>query len=380
VRIAQVSPLFESVPPKLYGGTERVVSFLTEALVDLGHDVTLFASGDSRTRAKLVACAPRALRLDRASQDPVARHMNMIEEVFSRADDFDVVHFHVDYLGFPLARRHTVANVTTMHGRMDIPDYQPLFRTFADAPLVSISDAQRTPLPFANWCGTVYHGLPPDLFSFHPKAKGYLAFLGRISPEKRVDRAIEIARRLNMPLKIAAKVDGKDRAYFETAVKPLLADRRVEFIGEIGEDDKDSFLGDAAALLFPIDWPEPFGLVMIEALACGTPVVAFRCGSVPEVMRDGVSGYVVDDIDQAVAATARAVELPRGRCRAYFEARFLADRMAAGYVEVYESLLKSSRRDEGHGRTAIGLAAIDTEDHDDRVPASPIGGLGADVT
>jgi glycosyltransferase involved in cell wall biosynthesis len=348
MRIAQVSPLFESVPPKLYGGTERVVSFLTEALVDLGHEVTLFASADSVTRATLVPCAERALRLDETCGDWLARHLSMLEEVLDRAHagDFDVIHCHLDYLSFPNARRCEVPQVATIHNRLDVPELKPLYRRFADVPLVSISDAQQAPLPFANWCGTVYHGLPLDLYRFNPQSGRYLAFLGRLSPEKRVDRAVEIARRLDLPLKVAAKIDDKDRRYYEQKLKPLFADPHVEFVGEIGEKDKGDFLGDAAALLFPIDWPEPFGLVMIEAMACGTPVVAFRCGSVPEVMRDGVSGYVVDTLDGAVEATARALELPRKRCRAYFEGRFSAPRMANDYLAIYERLVAGEHRGE----------------------------------
>jgi glycosyltransferase involved in cell wall biosynthesis len=361
MRVAQVSPLYESVPPKLYGGTERVVSFLTEALVDLGHDVTLFASADSVTRATLVPCAPRALRLDQHCRDPLAHHLAMLEEVFSRAAEFDVIHFHLDYLSFAEARHCRIPHVATMHNRLDVPDLQPLFRAFADIPLVSISDAQRAPLPFANWCGTVYHGLPLELHSFQPNGGQYLAFLGRVSPEKGVDRAVEIARRLGLPLKVAAKIDDKDRDYYEQRLKPLFAEAHVEFLGEIGESDKGSFLGDAAALVFPIDWPEPFGLVMIEAMACGTPVVAFRRGAVPEVMRDGVSGYVVDTLDGAVEATARALELPRKRCRAYFEARFAAPRMANDYLAVYDRLLAAGTAG-GHPPPRLGLVPADARD------------------
>ncbi len=337
MRIAQVSPLYESVPPKLYGGTERVVSFLTEALVDLGHEVTLFATGDSVTRARLVPCAPRALRLDENCHEQLAPHIRMVEEVFRRAAEFDVVHFHVDYLGFPAASRHAIPHLTTQHGRMDIPELEGLFRLFPAEPQVSISDAQRAPLPFANWLATVYHGLPRDLYRLQPRPGRYLAFLGRMSREKRVDRAIEIARRLDMPLKIAAKVGKGDEAFFEE-VKPLLDDPHVEFIGEIGESDKQEFLGNASAMLFPIEWPEPFGLVMIEAMACGTPVIAFRRGSIPEVMCDGVSGYVVDTVDEAVLAVERALKIPRERCRAYFEERFLVERMARDYVAAYEAV------------------------------------------
>jgi glycosyltransferase involved in cell wall biosynthesis len=367
VRIAQVSPLFESVPPKLYGGTERVVSFLTEALIDLGHDVTLFASGDSITRAELVPTTREALRLDPRCKDDLAHHVRMLETVFRRADEFDVIHFHLDYLALPMARRCAVPCVTTQHGRLDLPDLWPLFRTYADAPMVSISDAQRTPVPFVNWRATVHHGLPPELYRFHPESKGYLAFLGRISREKRVDRAVEIACRLDMPIKIAAKISDADRPYYEQEIKPLFDDPRVEFVGEINEHDKDEFLGDAAALLFPIDWPEPFGLVMIEAMACGTPVVAFRRGSVAEVMADGVSGFVVDDVDAAVDATRRAVALPRRGCRDHFERRFLARRMAEDYVTVYRGLMAERAEAAGvpqigRGRTAGGLAAIEGDE------------------
>ena len=361
MRIAQVSPLHESVPPKLYGGTERVVSFLTEALVDLGHDVTLFASGDSVTRARLVPCAPRALRLDERCRDPLAHHLAMLEEVFSRAAEFDVIHFHLDYLSFPEARHCRVPHVATMHNRMDLPDLQPLFRAFADVPLVSISDAQQAPLPFANWCGTVYHGLPVDLYPFRPNAGKYLAFLGRVSPEKGVHHAVEIARRLGLPLKVAAKIDDRDRGFYEHQLKPLFAEAHVDFLGEIGEADKGSFLGDAAALLFPIDWPEPFGLVMIEAMACGTPVVAFRRGAVPEVMRDGVSGYVVDTVDSAVEATASALQLPRKRCRAYFEKRFSAPRMANDYLAVYKRLMAAGTTG-GRQHRRLGLVPVDASD------------------
>jgi glycosyltransferase involved in cell wall biosynthesis len=361
MRIAEISPLHESVPPKLYGGTERVVHFLTEALVDLGHDVTLFASGDSTTRAELVAGVPAALRL-KDCEDPIAPHVAMIEDVIARADDFDVLHFHTDYLGYSLARRQSVPYVTTMHGRLDTAELEPIFRTFPESPLISISDAQRDPHPDANWRGTVYHGLPLGLYRAYPGRGDYLAFVGRISPEKRVDRAVEIAKRLGMPLKIAAKISSKDRDYFEDKIKPLFADPLVEFVGEIGEAEKNAFLGGAAALLFPIDWPEPFGLVMIEAMACGTPVVAFRCGSVPEVMSDGVSGFVVDTVDEAVAATARAVELPRAGVRAYFEQRFSAPRMARDYVAIFEAMVRSARQLRGGGgHAAFGLAAIDAE-------------------
>ena len=333
-----------------------MVSVLTEALVDLGHEVTLFATGDSRTRAQLVACSPRGLRLE-GSRDPVARHLNMVEEVFQRADDFDVIHFHIDYLGFQLARRYGIPYVTTLHNRLDLPDWEPLFRTYAEAPLVSISDTQRAPLPFANWQATVYHGLPPDLLPFRGAPGRYLAFLGRVSPEKGLARAVEIARRLDMPLKIAAKIGDEDRRYFEREIEPLFSDRRIEFVGEIDQDHKGGFLGGAAALLFPVEWPEPFGLVMIEAMACGTPVVAFRRGAVPEVMRDGVSGYVVDGVEQAVARTAQAIRLPRDRCRAYFEERFCAGRMARDYLAVYEALAEGAAQGGAGGRGTLDRAS-----------------------
>lgn len=339
MRIAQVAPLYESVPPRLYGGTERVVSYMTEELVREGHDVTLFASGDSRTRAKLRAACPRALRLEgKQITDPLAYHIKMLEMVAKEAGDFDVVHFHVDYLHFPSTRRQKLCSVTTMHGRLDIPDVHPVYREFSEMPLVSISDAQREPMPWANWLATVHHGLPEDLYTAHEQTGKYLAFLGRISPEKRVDRAIEIARRAELPLKIAAKVDTADKDYFEANIRALLNEPLVEYVGEIGEGDKQEFLGNARALLFPIDWPEPFGLVMVEAMACGTPVIAYNRGSVPEIIDEGVSGYVVEDVDEAVRAVARTSSLDRRMCRQAFEERFSAARMCRDYVAAYESL------------------------------------------
>jgi len=338
VKIAQVAPLYEAVPPKLYGGTERVVSYLTEELVRQGHAVTLFASGDSVTEAELVPACPRALRLDPACGDQLAPHFVMLEELFRQADRFDIIHFHIDYLHYPLSRRAGAAHVTTLHGRLDPPELVPLYAEFRDVPLVSISDAQRRPLPRANWQATVYHGLPVDLYKCCDSPGDYLAFLGRVSPEKGVDRAIEIARRAGLRLKVAAKVDSADAAYFHRVIEPLLRDPVVEFVGEIGEREKGAFLGGARAVLFPIDWPEPFGLVMIESMACGTPVIAWPAGSVPEVLDDGVTGFVVDSIERAVAAVQRAGDLDRRRCRAVFEERFTAARMASDYVAVYRRL------------------------------------------
>ncbi len=335
MRIAQISPLYESVPPKYYGGTERVVSYLTEELVRLGHEVTLFASGDSVTRAEMKSQTPRALRLNRACIDPLAHHVRMLERVFRNAEDFDVLHFHLDYLHFPLARAMGRPTLTTQHGRLDLPDLVPLYKEFSDMMLVSISNYQRRPLPFANWVATVYHGLPRHLYRFHPEPGEYLAFLGRISPEKRVDRAIEIAVRCDMPLKIAAKVDKADEAYYQEYIKPLLKHPLVTYLGEIGEKDKNEFLGKARALLFPIDWPEPFGLVMVEALACGTPVIAFRNGSVPEVLEDGKTGFIVNRVDEAVAAVRKLDLLSRSHCRRVFETRFTAERMARDYLKIY---------------------------------------------
>jgi glycosyltransferase involved in cell wall biosynthesis len=343
MRIAQVAPLHEAVPPLLYGGTERVVSYLTEELVTLGHDVTLFASGDSQTAAKLVAPCPKALRLAEEGGDTVLPHVLLLEEVMTEAETFDVIHVHFDYLHFPFVRRCPVPVLTTLHGRQDIDGLVPLYREFDDVPLVSISNAQRRPLPWVNWLGTVYHGLPADLLAPQLRPGAYLAFLGRFSPEKRFDRAVEIARRTGLPLKAAAKAESLDRSYFEEVVRPLLADPLVEWVGEIAEQDKEAFLGGALAHLFPIDWPEPFGLVMIEAMACGTPTVAWRCGSVPEVLDQGVTGFVVDTLDEAVAAVEQCAAFDRGACRAVFESRFTAARMAADYLRLYRRLAALSQ-------------------------------------
>ncbi|MDR3096945.1 MAG: glycosyltransferase family 4 protein [Paraburkholderia sp.] len=345
MRIAQIAPLHEAVPPKLYGGTERVVSYLTEALVEQGHDVTLFASGDSVTSAKLEAFWPQALRLDPTIRDVMAPHMLLLEEVRRRADEFDVLHFHIDYYPFSLFQRQPVPFVTTMHGRLDLPELQPIFTAFNDVPVVSISDNQRIPLQQAAWQQTVYHGLPEDVLKPIPGVEpGYLAFLGRVSPEKGLDRAIRIAGQAGMKLKVAAKIDKADRAYYEEVIKPLMALPHVEYIGEIGEHEKREFLGNAHALVFPIDWPEPFGLVMIEAMACGTPVIAFKRGSVPEVIENGVSGFVVEDEISAVAALKRLSTLSREKVRGAFEARFSSKVMARNYVAVYEDLLRQKHR------------------------------------
>jgi glycosyltransferase involved in cell wall biosynthesis len=352
MRIAQMAPLYESVPPKLYGGTERVVSYLTEELNRLGHEVTLFASGDSITSARLTPMCPRGLRLEgERIIDPISHHLRMVARVYQQANDFDILHFHDDYLHFPLSRVNSTPAVTTLHGRLDIPDLVPLFREFPEANVVSISHAQRLPLPWLAWNGTVYHGLPEELYHYRDGLGGYLAFLGRICPEKGVDRAIEIARRCGLPLKIAAKVDRVDRDYFRTCIKPLLDHPLIEFIGEIGEHEKNEFLGNALLLLFPIDWPEPFGLVSIEALACGTPVLAFRNGSIPEIMEEGRTGFVVRNVDEAVAAIGRLDSLNRRTCRAIFEKRFSARRMAINYLEIYRKLTGDTI-DQAEGKMA----------------------------
>jgi glycosyltransferase involved in cell wall biosynthesis len=351
VRIAQVAPLYESVPPKYYGGTERVVSYLTEELVRLGHEVTLFASGDSVTKAELVAVCKRSLRLDEQCQDQLAHHVLMLEQVAKVVDHFDIIHYHTSYLHLPFSRRHKVSQVTTLHGRLDIPDLIPLYQEFRETPVISISNAQREPLAWLNWQGTVSHGVPEDLFAFKETPGQYLAFLGRISPEKRVDQAIEIARRTGMKLKIAAKVDVVDREYFESCIKPLLDDPLIEFIGEIAEKEKKEFLGNAYAFLFPIDWPEPFGLVMIEALACGTPIIAYRRGSVPEVLEDGVTGFIVDNVEEAVAAVGKISNISRKTCRQIFEKRFTATCMAQNYLAIYKRLPRAEDLKTAHVST-----------------------------
>lgn len=347
MRIAQIAPLHEAVPPKLYGGTERVVSFLTEELVALGHDVTLFASGDSQTSAQLDAVWPRALRLDPAIRDPIAPHMLLMERVRQRMDDFDVLHFHMDYWPFSMFSRAGKPFVTTLHGRLDLPELQPVFNTFSDVPVVSISDSQRRPLPQANFVRTVLHGLPRDLLTPQGAPDGsdrsYLAFLGRICPEKGCDRAIRIARAAGIPLKIAAKVDRADAEYFEQVIKPMLPGGGVELIGEINDAQKPAFLSGAVGLLMPIDWPEPFGLVMIEAMACGTPVLAFNRGSVPEVLEDGLTGIIVEDETSAIASVRRLPLLANAAIRRRFEQRFTARRMAEDYLAIYREQMGTLR-------------------------------------
>lgn len=339
MRIAQVSPLWESVPPKLYGGTERVVSFITDELVRLGHDVTLCASGDSVSAAHLEAICPQALRLIKGSFNREAPMTLLLERAFSASDEFDLIHSHLDFFGFPVARRCPVPVLTTLHGRLDLPELEPVYREFSEMPLVSISDAQRRPLPWANWQATVHHGLPRDLYTFHPRQGQYLAFLGRIAPEKCPDQAIAIATRAGIPLRIAAKVDPADRDYFRERVEPLLDHPLIEYVGEITDAEKNDFLGEAYALLAPFDWPEPFGLVFIEALACGTPVLAYRRGSVPEIIDDGITGFICEHLDELTAAVEQISILDRRCCRLAFEARFTVERMVQDYLDVYEQII-----------------------------------------
>jgi glycosyltransferase involved in cell wall biosynthesis len=361
MRIAQIAPLMESIPPRLYGGSERVVSYLTEELAAQGHDVTLFASGQSITSAKLVPCCAQPLRLNPAVRDIIPYYMLMLDKVRSMAPEFDILHFHIDQFQFPLFNEMAQRTVTTLHGRQDLPDLHHLYRGFPDMPLVSISNAQRSPIPDANFVATIHHGLPCDLTPAPNPQGGYLAFLGRISPEKRVDRAIQIARAHDLPLKIAAKVDRVDEAYFRAEIEPLLAEPGIEYIGEIDERRKVKFLGEARALLFPIDWPEPFGLAMIEAMACGTPVLAFRNGAVPEVIDEGVTGCVVDTLEEAIRALGVVLALDRAGVRKRYEERFTVARMARDYVEVYQRLadtpVDSEREDSARALAATSNGA-----------------------
>ena len=339
MKIAQLAPLAESVPPKQYGGTERIVSYLTEELVRQGHDVTLFASGDSQTQARLAPMCREGLRKTNGVSNPQAPFTMMLEKTFSSADQFDLFHSHLDFLAFPLARRCGTPVLTTLHGRLDLPELKPLFAEFLDCPLISISDAQRKPLPWANWKQTIHHGLPENLYSFHPSSRGYLIFVGRLTPEKRPDHAIEIAKRVGMPLKIAAKVDPVDQKYFRTVIEPLLSDPLVEYVGEVTDAEKNDLIGNAYALVAPFDWPEPFGLVFIEALACGTPILAYRRGSVPEIIDDGYTGFICDTMEHMVKAMPCISALDRQRCRRAFEQRFTAERMVQDYLRAYKNLV-----------------------------------------
>lgn len=350
MKLAQVAPLWESVPPKLYGGTERIVSYVTEELVRMGHEVTLFASGDSETAARLEAVCPQALRLNAGIFNRDAPMIMLQERSLGATGDFDLIHSHLDFLGFPLGRRNTVPVLTTLHGRLDLPELVPVFREYADMPLVSISNAQRRPISWANWQGTVHHGLPRDLYSVHPQSDRYLAFVGRIATEKRPDHAVQLAKRTGRQLRLAAKVDPADQQYYQSEIEPLLDHPLVEFIGEISDAEKNEFIGNAAALVCPYDWPEPFGLVLIEALACGTPVIAYRRGSIPEIIEDGVTGFVCETLAEMAEAVERLPSLDRQRCRASFEARFTADRMARDYVALYERVIEE--RSVPAGRTA----------------------------
>jgi glycosyltransferase involved in cell wall biosynthesis len=343
MRIAEVSPLFESVPPKLYGGTERVVAYLVDELVRQGEEVTLFASADSVTSAELVSPCRQALRLSGRVGDWVPYHLLLLEQVYRQAERFDIIHFHIEYVQFPVARRERSPHLSTLHGRLDLPDLAPFFQEYRTMPVVSISDSQRVPLPGINWLGTVHHGLPENLYQFRERPERYLAFLGRFSAEKGVQRAVRIAERAGIPLKIAAKVDESKPEYFDQ-IRPLLENPWVEYVGELGQEEKNKFLGEALALLFPIDWPEPFGLVMIEAMACGTPTIAFRRGSVPEILEDGVSGFVVDNISNAVQAVERVSSIDRRGCRQAFEQRFTANRMALQYLSIFNQVLEEPWR------------------------------------
>jgi glycosyltransferase involved in cell wall biosynthesis len=346
MKIAQVAPLYEAVPPKFYGGTERVVHYLTEELVSLGHDVTLFASGDSQTSAKLVAHVPEALRLNKSCEDSLAPHIVQLEEVVEMANEFDIIHFHTDYLHFPFTRKLFTAHVTTLHGKLTIPELQLIYNKFPDQPVVSISKNQQKPLPQANWISTIYHGLPVNLHKAGNGLGGYLAFLGRISPEKGLDKAISVAKSVGIKIKIAAKIDKADEEYYEEKIKPLLNHPLIEFIGEINEAQKTEFLGNAMALLFLINWEEPFGIVTIEAMACGTPVIAFEQGSVPEVIENGKSGFVVQTEEQAIEAVKQIPLLNRKTVRECFEKRFTSRRMATNYLEVYQRLQKQMKSKE----------------------------------
>jgi glycosyltransferase involved in cell wall biosynthesis len=358
MKIAQLAPLAESVPPKLYGGTERIVSYLTEELVRQGHDVTLFATGDSQTNARLKPMCREGLRKANGVSNPQAPFTMMLEKAFASADQFDVIHSHLDFLTFPLARRCGTPVLTTLHGRLDLPELKPIFAEFMDCPLISISHAQQQPLAWASWQQTIYHGLPENLYTFHPSSSEdlYLLFVGRLTPEKRPDLAIEIAKRAGVPLKIAAKVDPVDQKYFHTVIQPLLSDPLIEYVGEITDAEKNELIGNAYALLAPFDWPEPFGLVFIEALACGTPILALRRGSVPELIDDGQTGFVCDTADQMVKAVPRISSLNRSHCRHVFETRFTVGRMVQDYLSAYEALVNS--QDDRNEMSAGSVTAV----------------------
>jgi glycosyltransferase involved in cell wall biosynthesis len=355
MRIAQLAPLAESVPPKYYGGTERIVSYLTEELVRQEHEVTLFASGDSQTSANLQPMCEEGLRKANEVSNPQAPFTMMLEKAFASADQFDLIHSHLDFLTFPLARRCGIPVLTTLHGRLDLPELKPVFAEFIDCPLISISHAQRQPLPWANWQQTIYHGLPEDLYTFHPSSDFYLLFVGRLTPEKRPDLAIEIAKRVGVPLKIAAKVDPVDQKYFHTVIQPLLSDPLIEYVGEVSDAEKNELIGNAYALLAPFDWPEPFGLVFIEALACGTPILALRRGSVPELIDNGQTGFICDNADQMVKAVPRISTLNRSHCRHVFETRFMVERMVQDYLSAYEALVNSQDEMSASPVTAINF-------------------------
>ncbi len=339
MKIAQVSPLYESVPPKLYGGVERFVHNITEELISRGHEVTLFASGDSVTNAKLVPVCNNALRLDADFVDPIVHHITLMEMVEKEAHNFDIIHSHIDYLYFPIMKRSENTYLTTLHGRLDMPEMVPLFREYRDIPLVSISNSQRKPFPYLNWMGTVYHGLPLDLYHFNRKGGDYLVFIGNVSPEKRIDRAIEIAIKAGIKIRIAAKIDKVHNDYFELKIRKLLEHPLVDFIGEVGEKEKEELLGNALGFVYPIDWPEPFGIGMIEAMACGTPVLAYNCGSVPEVIDEEITGFGVNSISEAVAAVSKLSGIDRKKCRDVFEKKFSIQRMADDYLSIYESMI-----------------------------------------
>lgn len=375
MKIAQVAPLYERVPPLAYGGTERVVSYLTEELVRQGHEVTLFASGDSLTGAELASSCPEALRLSCKCTDPLIYHMLMLEQLARRSHEFDFIHFHIDYLHFPISRRQNIPQITTLHGRLDLADLVPLYREFHEMPVISISDSQRRPLPWLNWQGTVYHGLPKNLYKLHEEAGRYLLFLGRISPEKGVDDAIEIARRAGRDIKIAAKVDRADREYFAQVIQPLLDQPHVDFVGELGDREKDELVGGALALLTPVNWPEPFGLVMIEALACGTPVIAYPRGSVPELIDHGSTGFLVGGIEEAAAAVDQVIGLDRRHCRRVFEQRFSAEGMARDYVSLYARLAQEKKRHRADRRSRSWKTSSDSMTNSIYSPPRPSSGI-----